>query len=76
MKVILHYHIADILFFRGNSLQAIFGMGVKNVFKLHTYEIHSTFGMILTSFGFIGFLIFYSYDILDIRYRILTVFEQ
>ena len=53
-----------------NPLQTIFGMGVKNVYKFHTYEIHSTFGMILTSFGFIGFLIFSTlmiFWILDIK---------
>ena len=45
-------------------------MGVKNVYKFHTYEIHSTFGMIFTSFGFIGFLVFLSlmiFWILDIK---------
>ena len=63
-------HRGYLVFLEGNSLQAIFGMGVKNVFKLHTYEIHSTFGMILTSFGFIGFLIFFTlmiFWILDIK---------
>lgn len=58
------------VFFEGNSLQTIFGMGVKNVYKFHTYEIHSTLGMIFTSFGFIGFLVFLSlmiFWILDIK---------
>lgn len=51
-------HRGYTVIFESNPLQIIFGMGVKNVFKFHTYEIHSTFWMILTSFGLIGFLIF------------------
>ena len=46
------------VFFESNSLQAVFGMGPENVFDIKGYEIHSTFMMILTSYGLIGFLIF------------------
>jgi hypothetical protein len=46
------------VFLESNSLQAIFGMGPENVFSIKGYEIHSTFMMILTSYGLIGFLIF------------------
>ena len=46
------------IFFESNSLQSLFGMGVKNMYDIHTYGIHSTFGMILTSYGLFGFLIF------------------
>ena len=51
-------HRGYTVFLEGSLLQNIFGMGVKNVYKFHTYEIHSTLGMIFTSFGSIGFLIF------------------
>ena len=47
------------VFFESNSLQALFGMGIKNIFMIHKYEIHSTFFMILTSFGVIGFFNFF-----------------
>ena len=47
------------VYFKANFLQAIFGMGPKNVyFNNNSYEIHSTFAMILSSFGLVGFLIF------------------
>lgn len=46
------------VFLESNSLQAVFGMGPENVFDIKGYEIHSTFMMILTSYGLIGFLIF------------------
>ncbi len=58
------------IFFESNSLQSLFGMGVKNMYDIHTYEIHSTFGMILTSYGLFGFLIFFAlmlFWILDIK---------
>ena len=46
------------VFFEGNSIQALFGMGVKNIFDIQKFEIHSTFFMVLTSYGIIGFCIF------------------
>ena len=33
-------------------------MGTKGVYDVRGYEIHSTFAMILTAYGIIGFLIF------------------
>ena len=33
-------------------------MGPKNIYTIHGYEVHSTFMMILTSYGIIGFLTF------------------
>ena len=63
-------HRGYTVFFEANPLQTIFGMGVKNVYKFHTYEIHSTFGMIFTSFGLFGFLFFLTlmiFWILDIK---------
>ena len=47
-----------LVYFKANLLQAIFGMGPKNVYAINGVEIHSTFAMILTSYGFIGFSIF------------------
>lgn len=45
--------------FEANFLQAIFGMGLKNVYSLHnSVEIHSTFAMIFASYGLVGFFIF------------------
>ena len=44
--------------FEGNSFQSLFGMGVKNIFNIQKFEIHSTFFMVLTSYGLIGFLFF------------------
>lgn len=41
-----------------NSIEAIFGMGTKGVYDVRGYEVHSTFAMILTAYGLIGFLIF------------------
>lgn len=46
------------VFFEANPLQAIFGMGIKNIIDIHKFEIHSTFFMVLTNYGLIGFLIF------------------
>lgn len=46
------------VFLEGNSLQALFGMGIKNIFDIQKFEIHSTFFMVLTSYGLIGFFIF------------------
>lgn len=46
------------VYFQASFLQSIFGMGIKNIFQIHGYEIHSTFMMILTSYGIIGFLIY------------------
>ena len=68
MKILLS-HRGYLVFLEGNSLQAIFEWALK-MFLNYTYEIHSTFGMILTSFGFIGFLIFFTlmiFWILDIK---------
>ena len=48
------------VFFEGSSLQALFGMGIKNIINIQKYEIHSTLFMILTSYGLIGFLIFFT----------------
>ena len=59
------------IYFKANLLQSFFGMGIKNVTINNGYnEIHSTFGMILSSYGLIGFLIFASLIIfwmLDIK---------
>ena len=60
------YHI----FLEANPLQSLFGIGVKNMYNIHTYEVHTTFGMILTSYGLFGFLIFFAlmlFWILDIK---------
>lgn len=46
------------VFFEATPLQAIFGMGIKNIIDIHKFEIHSTFFMVLTNYGLIGFLIF------------------
>ena len=58
------------IFFESNYLQSLFGIGLKNMYTIHTYEIHSTFGMILTCYGLAGFLIFFAlmlFWILDIK---------
>ncbi len=47
-----------LVYFNANFLQAFFGLGPKNVYSIHGYEIHSTFAMILSGYGLIGFLIF------------------
>ena len=57
------------VFFESNSLQALFGMGNDKYIYDPQIVIHSTFFMILTSFGVIDFLIFSSlivFWILDI----------
>ena len=46
------------IFLDANLPQAIFGMGLNKVHELRGYEVHSTFMMILSSYGFIGLLIF------------------
>ena len=46
------------VYLEANFLEAIFGIGPNKVHELRGYEIHSTFMMILTSYGLIGFLIF------------------
>ena len=46
------------VYLKADILQSIFGMGPKNVYAINRVEIHSTFAMILTSYGFIGFSIF------------------
>lgn len=46
------------VYFQASFLQSIFGMGPKNIYTIHGYEVHSTFMMILTSYGIIGFLTF------------------
>jgi hypothetical protein len=46
------------VYFEANYLEAIFGMGPKKIHDLQGYEVHSTFMMILSSYGFIGFSIF------------------
>ena len=33
-------------------------MGIKNIIDIHKFEIHSTFFIVLTNYGLIGFLIF------------------
>ena len=58
------------VFFEGNSFQSLFGMGIKNIFNIQKFEIHSTFFMVLTSYGLIGFFIFLTlmtFWILDIN---------
>lgn len=63
-------HRGYLVFLEGNFLQNIFGMGIKNVLNIHKYEIHSTLFMIFTSFGLIGFLLFFAlmvFWILDIK---------
>lgn len=47
-----------LIFLEANFLEAIFGIGPKKIHELRGYEIHSTFMMILSSYGFIGFSIF------------------
>ena len=47
-----------LVYFKASFLQSIFGLGPKNVYLIHGYEIHSTFAMILSSYGLVGFLIF------------------
>ena len=47
-----------LVYFKSNFLQAFLGMGPKNVVSIHWYEIHSTFAMILSSYGLVGFSIF------------------
>ena len=59
-----------LIFFEANLANAIFGMGPQKVYEIRGYEVHSTFMMILSYYGFIGFLIFgllMLYWILDIR---------
>jgi hypothetical protein len=59
-----------LVFLEANLPEAIFGMGLNKVYELQSYEIHSTFIMILTSYGFIGLLIFnllMLYWVLDIK---------
>lgn len=46
------------VFLEGNLAQFIFGMGPKNTFEFHGYEIHSTFANILALYGLIGVLLF------------------
>ena len=47
------------VYFKANFIQTFFGMGPKNVYYNNNfYEIHSTFAMILSSYGLVGFLIF------------------
>ncbi len=59
-----------LIFFEANSLQALFGMGIKNAISIQQYDIHSTLAMIVSSFGFVGFTIFCSlllFWVLDIN---------
>mgnify|MGYP007047380726 FL=1 len=46
------------VYFEANYMETIFGMGPKKLYELQGYEVHSTFMMILSCYGFIGFLIF------------------
>ena len=46
------------VYFEANFLEAIFGLGPKKINDIQGYEVHSTFMMILSSYGFIGFSIF------------------
>lgn len=60
-----------LVFFKASLSQFFFGMGPKNVLTHHYgNEIHSTFAMVLTSYGIIGLLIFgflISFWIFDIK---------
>ncbi len=46
------------LYFKASFLQSIFGMGLKNIITINGLEVHSTYMMILTNYGVIGFLSF------------------
>ena len=47
-----------LVFLEANLPEAIFGMGPNKAYELQGHEIHSTFAIILTHYGFIGLLIF------------------
>ena len=46
------------VYLEANFLESIFGMGPQKIHEIRGYEVHSTFMMILSSYGLIGFLIF------------------
>jgi len=46
------------VFLEANLPEAIFGMSLNKIYELREYEIHSTFMMVLSSYGYIGLLIF------------------